>query len=323
MCNNKKQIEQTTQPDEEYPRYVSIRLQGEDLFEGKTQQKVLWMQGRISQNQQDEVEVSEDDRETPENLGDVGVNYVSSFQGMAEKKHLVHGNLNWLFDVLSELHIKDDYVLDAYELGNEMGSRCELYVHRKNAVIEYKPDLEKRRERERRIFMTQREKEKLGPFEDYIPPYSDEMYVSMMLGYKEYNQIPPIWGYITVPFTSMGIWQAYLLTKAYSLLPKKLHGKYNNIDFIFEKSDIKQLMRITSNLLDNKDLAYLERCLDTGELLPHVEVNGNTAIVTCTFWSAWGGLRKRITTVTKNDNTVSFGDEKFETLIKYDCGIRF
>ena len=82
-------------------------------------------------------------------------------------------------------------------------------------------------------------------------------------------------------------------------------------------------MRITSNLLDSKDIVLLERCLKTGELLPHVEVVGNSAIVTCTSWSAWGGLRKRITTVKKNDNTVSFGDEKFETLIKYDCGIRF
>lgn len=40
MCKSKKQIEQTTQPIEEYPRYVSINPQGEDLFEGKSQQKL-------------------------------------------------------------------------------------------------------------------------------------------------------------------------------------------------------------------------------------------------------------------------------------------
>lgn len=40
MCKSKKQIEQTTQPVEEYPRYVSINPQGEDLFEGKSQQKL-------------------------------------------------------------------------------------------------------------------------------------------------------------------------------------------------------------------------------------------------------------------------------------------
>lgn len=40
MCKSKKQIEQTTQPIEEYPRYVSINPRGEDLFEGKSQQKL-------------------------------------------------------------------------------------------------------------------------------------------------------------------------------------------------------------------------------------------------------------------------------------------
>jgi len=259
-----------------------------------------------------------------EDLGQKGYEYEKAFQdaldnGVLEK----NSNINWIFVTLDKLSIEDGYVLDYYEWGEEIGSRCELYVHRKNAAVEYKPDLAKREERSRRLFLSTREKEKLEPFEDYIAPYNDNMFISMMLDFKESKQIPPIWGYLTVPFTPMGIWQAFLLSKAYTLLPKNWHGNYNNINIIYDKIDILSLFDFIRNVINQNEIKSLSKYLETDELLPNVEVKEDTAVISYTFWSAWGGFKKVSVPVKKDGKTVSFGEASHETLIKYDCGLRF
>lgn len=303
-------------PDREMPLYFNSESLP-DAEEGMPVHGVLWLQGKISDNQAVE-------NKAPEELGRKGAELVSAFErfvkdGRFDKRN----NLNWVFKILDELSIDDGYVLDAYEMGDDMGSRCELYVHKGDAAIEYKPDLNKRKERMRRIFMSKKDKEAAGPFEDYIAPYSDEMYIAHMIDYKEAEQIPPIWGYLTVPFTPMSIWQAFLLTKAYSYLPKKWHGNYNKIDFIFGREDIEQLFLSKGDALGKEDRAFLARCLESGELLPRVEIDGESAIVIFTSWSPWGGLFKRKVPVKKVWSTVLFEEEKQENLIKYDSGLRF
>lgn len=243
--------------------------------------------------------------------------------GVGQKTARRISDAGWLLDELDCLSLADGYVLDAYEMGDSYGSNTRLYVRRADARVQYRPDLEKRKERERRLFMSAAEREKDGPFVDYVAPYDESMYISGLVDLEESKRIPEIWGYFTIPFTPMGIWQACLLKRVYVWMPAKWHGGYNNNSTVFFRDSVKSLLDTDGFVkLTPEQRAFIERSLHTDELLPHVEIGVDNAIVTYVVWSRWGGLQRRILDVKRKGKTLSFGEERSETLVHYDCGIR-
>ena len=130
------------------------------------------------------------------------------------------------------------------------------------------------------MYMTEKAKREAGPFTDFIVPYDDSMYVSGLLDNKEAEQIPEIWRYLKVPFTPMGIWQAWLLKDVYSVLPNKWHGMYNSRSYIFTNEALNGLLESKKGVLSEEDYGRLLYYRETGEVLPKVEVSGDKAVVT-------------------------------------------
>ena len=59
-------------------------------------------------------------------------------------------------------------------------------------------------------------------------------------------------------------------------------------------------------------------------LIPNVNlVSDNKALVSFCYWNSWCGLVYTTLEALRTEKGVSFGEEKRETLIEYDCGIRY
>ena len=250
---------------------------------------VLWLQGKISDNQTDEPqELTFEDEDSHDaldeertSLGEKGEEFLSEIDRKKENGRFDRfDNLNWKLEILDEIRLDAAYNLDAFEVGDDYGARFRLYVRKAGSTKQYKPDLEKRKERQDRMYMTEKAKREAGPFTDFIVPYDDSMYVSGLLDNKEAEQIPEIWRYLKVPFTPMGIWQAWLLKDVYSVLPNKWHGMYNSRSYIFTNEALNGLLESKKGVLSEEDYGRLLYYRETGEVLPKVEVSGDKAVVT-------------------------------------------
>jgi hypothetical protein len=128
-----------------------------------------------------------------------------------------------------------------------------------------------------------------------------------------------IFNYIQVEKSRIGAWQAYLLETCYTILPLFWHGCYNSRKFIFTEEDINEIP-----LLSTRDLSSLADII-----YPSVDfIDANTASVKCCWWNEWNGLVRESVLVKYDGNKVSFVDPSYpikrrETLIPYECGLRF
>ena len=122
--------------------------------------------------------------------------------------------------------------------------------------------------------------------------------------------------------SAMGAWQAYLYHIAPTVMPVWWHGGYICRDNIFSegafnkavgsrvpgvKSPIKGLDKVTQE-----------------DVLPTVTFENGKAVVSCCYWSNWGGLiRETVVIKFKGDKVKSFSSGRSKTLVFYDCGICF
>ena len=144
-----------------------------------------------------------------------------------------------------------------------------------------------------------------------LPPYTDDMYLQGMYRGAVSELIPEIWPYITAEFSSMAVWQCYLLHIASSgFLPLGWHAGYDSRNCIFVPSNLKGLKVDCSEYYDDP------------LVFPSVELTGdNEAVVSCCYWNDWQGLIRETIKVTFVDGHAQFGESELTTLVPYKSDV--
>lgn len=246
-------------------------------------------------------------------LGKKGIEFISLTNAKFEEGAFRGpGNFNWLLNPLNELLIDDRYVLDAFERDGGYSFKLQLYVHNKDAQRVYVPLSEK-------IASTKRPPRGRRS-RNYKYPTADPYYDDLLLPscYNEDAFIPPIWNYMLVSFTEMGVWQAFLMDIASDIMPKRWNKKEDRFAcvYIFDKN---KSSRISFNSLKDYDKFYDYQ--NNGELLPTVEIKDDTAMITYCCWDCWSGLYRYTLKAKKKGLSIVFYDLTKEMLLAYNCGI--
>ena len=209
-----------------------------------------------------------------------------------------------LMEPLDCLSIRQGYVLDAFEFGDSLGSYFKLYCRKEGSEIMYQEPKEDVMQKNGRVLFRLAENKEL-------PPYTDDMYLQGMYSHAVSELIPEIWPYITAEFSSMAVWQCYLLHIASSsFMSLGWRPKYPNRDNIFVPSDLKGVRADCSEYYDDP------------QVLPSVELTGdNEAVVSCCYWNYRQGLVREAVKVTFVDGHVQFGESELTTLVPCRNGL--
>ena len=122
---------------------------------------------------------------------------------------------------------------------------------------------------------------------------------------------------IYVERSEMGAWNAYLLDRAYTLLPTVWHGGYVVRSYIMTEKDL-------NNLFDGQGIMLPQKRIDA--LPPHVRkgASDDEYIVECCYWNDWKGLvREKVKVLFAGNQIRSIDDAGSEIWFDYDCGIMF
>lgn len=215
-----------------------------------------------------------------------------------------------LVEPLKHISIRQGYVLDGFMCGDERNGSFQLYVCKDGSNIRYQP-------------FTESASKKYNPEcswdymlkDDDIIPYSDEKYIEGTIPYHAAKTVPSIYDYIELPFHPLSIWEAYLPTLAEGYLPKRWHGCYGMIDVI---TGNESLIEACKGAVDCSGL------IDDPRIIPFVHmISDNEAEISYCYFSGWGGVIHNTVPVYKTQTGVRFGEAKRNTLIEYDCGLRF
>lgn len=126
--------------------------------------------------------------------------------------------------------------------------------------------------------------------------------------------------HLTIDATPMGAWQAYLLCISKTVLPFSGSLYYTKRQLIFTNDQLPEIWVECDDSIDDK----LERVKFDEDLSPTIIAKGNEYVVSCCFWSEWGGLFRETVSLTFKDNgKVTIGNFKHDNLYQYDCGISF
>lgn len=306
-------------PDRKVPLYFKRDFLP-DASSGTPVQGVLWLQGCISAHQF----TAQHDSNV---FGDKGKEFINNLEEPLEDGEMPSGwqDVEWILEPLDLIQTPEGYVLDAFHVADEHDDEYQLYFSKEGSTKKYKSV-----KSQRRVPVDQTEEEKrLGiqrfEFQSVVPPFDDTMYLAGTYEYDVAKTIPDIWDYVSVPFTPMGVWQAFLLNETFRFLPHFWHSSYVDRSYIFQIDDIIQIQKRDKSEpeLTQEDLQKLKEYASSDELLPKVKVDGNSAVISICYWNAWQGLIKLEIPVTKRGRTVQFGRPTGETLIEYDCGIIF
>ena len=151
--------------------------------------------------------------------------------------------------------------------------------------------------------------------EDYLKTVKSGNYMTPFWKYYDFAPIYDIYKHMIVKWSEMGVWQAYLLSKATALLPFVWHGGYGRKTLLFCKEDKAKI----PPLFKRVDIPDVE-----DDLSPKVRIEGNVATVSCCFWNDWRGLYRETEKITLNDTRLEFdGNSKIDVLFKYECGVRY
>lgn len=216
-------------------------------------------------------------------------------------------NLNFVLDYLCCAKIKDGYGLDAFDCGWNKGYYLQPYCYDLEYVGYYQPSSTK---------------------EDGIGEYNDKLKISDMLNPNEAENIPSILSYFTVPFTEIGIMEAWLLDSMPDFLPREGHAYYDYKEYIFSVKDIEFLFpKDLSSVPEFYRPFFRERAelrdkvmdMPIEELIPSVTVEQDSAFISCAYWQDNKGLIRTVTPVVKDDNSVKFLKDKRTTTLLIRC----
>lgn len=249
----------------------------------------MWLIGKIYDNN----DRSHQDIPTNEQLALVGEEFTEAIEDFDFERF---DEITPLLKPLDKIALREGYVLDAFKVGDKYGSTFQLYTCRRDAISVYEP-------------YTHRKDTNTSETDASISPYRDTMWISGLLDHNAAKNIPSVFTNLSIPFTKMGIWQAYLLYIAPSLMPKDWHGGYGARSYIFNLNELRGLPADCSKYYDDMSL------------LPQVRIiDDNNAQVVCSYWNSWVGLSRVVVNVTRDWN---FEDTNREVLVKHDCGIIF
>lgn len=194
------------------------------------------------------------------------------------------GDMSALFGVLNELKMKSGYRLIRILEGSDLDKRTVL-----RATFDNVPELD------------------VNGNEILSKGYINEDFMN----------------YIDVPFTKMGIWQAFILHNAEREMYLRWHYNYTRRIYLYgeySKDRIKKYK--TGKVFEELNYASRLDSLDIGPLLPSVEISDQTAIVKCAYWANFGGGLKFTQTLVENHNGILVFDEdtykdKAKTIIPY------
>ena len=202
-----------------------------------------------------------------------------------------HNDLQFIVDQLPLVRLQNQFILDAFESGDQYGFSYQLYVHRLDATETYTPSI----------------------------PFNESMLITNRLTSKESKEIPSIMPYFTVPFTEEGILQAWLLNNIANYMPRGWHACYGLIDFVFNMEDIIHSLPRNMKIEEKNKIINLS----PESFPPKVVIKDNEAVLIYLYWDNWSGLIQSNVKIRKVGNSVEFGEEKNTVLAEYDCGIIF
>ena len=255
-------------------------------------------------------------------LGEIGCRFRSNIENHIKdyKLQKEEDSIEWLLEPLELISHPNYLVLDAFRKGDRLGWLYELYFHYRDAsavYVPFNPPYEKFNEYIDIFDLIEEDVE--------VPetnPYNKTMLVKGLAKWPTIGAVPKIWDDLRVPFTEMGIWQAVLLYKAFTFLPKGWHGNYNNCWYVFSQDDMQGIVDKYSSY-KSVDQEQLESYLGLVDILPSVKIDGDKAVVYYHYWNNWGGFSRLTVPVERHNQSVKFGKWERQTLVKYDCGIRF
>ena len=196
------------------------------------------------------------------------------------------------------------------------GAYLHLYVVKKDSYLRYHPEVKEIPVYKRKLlwgFVPI--KVKMGTETMVFPPYTDEMYIKGLYDCAVEKVLPSIFNYMKIPFSSMGVWQAFLLHVAEFIMHRTWHTCYNERTYIF---DLDCLRHIRPMEVD------LSRYYSDVELLPKVSLlNGHEATVRCCFWNDWSGLNQETAVAHLKNGVIHFEASQIDTLVRYRCNIMF
>ena len=258
-------------------------------------------------------------------LGEIGCKFRSNIENHIKDDSLrKDNNVEWLLEPLDEISHRADYVLDAFQISTRWESIYELYFHLKNATSIYipfdKPISEHcgmRKEGNTITFLDNDE-------EDIPKPnhFDKSMIIKEPIPPLASKAIPDIWEELTVPFTIVGIWQAILLNETRAMFPKGWHADYLRKTYVFSYDDMHEIIRDHEKDYYDIDHNKLESYL-IEDIMPSVKIYGEKAVASFYYWNDWYGFCRMIIPVEKHGASVRIGTYNHETLVKYDCRIRY
>lgn len=129
----------------------------------------------------------------------------------------------------------------------------------------------------------------------------------------------------------MGAWQAFLLHQMWHYLPLWWHSNYARRYYVYSKEDLKEI-----TLRQSMEDSFLRRRMnllgcraaskdpDALALAPEIHAEDGKYVVSCCFWSDFGGLTREYAEIDLTDGRMErffIVDEK--VLFAYDCGYLF
>lgn len=287
-------------------------------------------------------------------LGEIGCRFRGNIKNHIKDYDLLEeDNIEWLLEPLDLIKHPDNLVLDAFKKGDSCGWLYELYFHERGTTavyvpydhpIEWPPKFTKLEGNTIRFLEADEIERPPKP-----KPYDKSMLVKGLANWPVLEVVPKIWDDLSVPFTELGIWQAFLLCEAYTFMPKGWHGNYYNNTYVFSQNDMQKIIDDKKSRYDYTDEeieklnAYwkfldmntnfdqykksnydrLVSYLGRDDIMPSVKINGDKAEVSYCYWNDWEGFCRRTIPVERRGQSVAIGKPEREVLVEYDCGIRF
>lgn len=218
-------------------------------------------------------------------------------------------------ELLPLLRVREGYVLDAYEMGEDGCSLFMAYCRRKDATEQYLPTITEKRSPLSRLLCRK-------PKERHVP-YDDARRIDGRLGWLDVEDIPQALPYFEAPFTEEGIMQAWHVSRLADFMPHRGTAFHRSRHFIFSRENLCHALRCCDRETPEgrKALAAL-LSTDPDTLLPRVDIDGDTALVHYAYWCSWEGLILCADRATRCGEHITFKCMEEKTLMKYDCGIR-
>ena len=254
-------------------------------------------------------------------LGEIGCRFRSVIEDHIKENRLLNeDDVEWLLEPLDAISHSADIVLGAFRKGDRLGWLYELYFHQRDASAIYVPFGPPYEEYNEYIDVFDFELEDKPVPE--AKPYNKTMLVRGLANWPTIMAVPKIWDDLIIPFTEPGLWQALLLHQAFTFMPKGWHGCYNDAKYVFSQDDLQRIITKYSSY-KSIDQEKLASCRERDDIMPSVTIDGDKAVISYCTWNNWSGFCRFTVHMEKHNLSVKFGERERETLVKYDCGIRF